>query len=71
MRWQGMEEGWQMDECPHSIGHWSCPMRCKGLADTSLGFSETSGGGFEEKRADLKILGYGLYFWRKNHMIWS
>ena len=22
MRWQGMEEGWQMDECHHSIGHW-------------------------------------------------
>ena len=22
MRWQRMEEGWQMDECHHSIGHW-------------------------------------------------
>ena len=41
MRWQGMEEGWQMDECHHSIGRWSCPMRCEGLADASLGFRET------------------------------
>jgi hypothetical protein len=51
-----MEEGWQMDECLHSIGHWSCPMRCKGLADASLGFWEASGRGFEEGKGDLKRL---------------
>ena len=66
-----MEEGWQMDECHHSIGHWSCPMRCKGLADTSLGFSETSEGGFEEVKEDLERLGCELYFWCKKRMIWS
>ena len=60
MRWQGMEEGWQMDECPHSIGHWSCPMRCKGLADTSSGFWEASGGVFEEVKGFLKRLGCEL-----------
>ena len=50
MRWEAMGEGWQMDECPHSIGHWSLPMRYKGLADTSLGFWETSGGEFEQEK---------------------
>ena len=35
MRWQGMEGGWHMDECHHSIGHWFCPMRCKELSDAS------------------------------------
>ena len=60
MRWQGMEEGWKMDECHHSIGHWFGPMRCKGLSDASLGFWRTSEEGFEEKRGDLKRLDFGL-----------
>jgi hypothetical protein len=55
-----MEEGWQMDECHHSIGHWSCPMRCKGLADTSSGFREASGRVFEEVKGDLERLGCEL-----------
>ena len=66
-----MEEGWQMDECHHSIGHWSCPMRCKGLADTSLGFSETSEGGFEQGKRGLKGIGFGVYLWRKKLRVWS
>jgi len=54
-----MEEGWQMDEYHHSIGQWSCPMRCKGLSNASLGFWRTSGDGFEEERGFLKRLDFG------------
>ena len=54
MRWQGMEEGWKMDECHHSIGHWFCPMRCKGLFDASLGFWKILGGVFEKRMLGLK-----------------
>lgn len=71
MRWQGMEEGWQMDECHHSIGHWFCPMRCKGLSDASLGFWKTSEGRFEQEKVGLKRLGFGVYFWRKKLRVWS
>ena len=43
-RWQWIGEGWLMDECHLPIGHWSCPMRCKGLSDATSGFRETLSG---------------------------
>jgi hypothetical protein len=46
-------------------------MRCKGLADTSLGFSETSEGGFEEVKGGLKRLGFEVHFERKKLRVWS
>lgn len=54
MRWQGMEEGWQIDKCHLPICHWSCPMRFKGLVEANLGLWEASRGGFEKEKGGCK-----------------
>ena len=53
-RWQGMGEGWRMDGCHLPIGHWSCPMKCKGLSDASSGFWKTSRESFKQGKKFLK-----------------
>ena len=59
-RWEGMDEGWQMDEWHHPIGHWSCPMRCKRLPEATSRFWKALSGAFEQGTLELRRRGFEL-----------
>jgi len=66
-----MEEGWQMDECHHSIGHWVLSNEVQGAVRRFIRVLEVFRRRVQTGEGGLKRLGFGIYFWWKTLRVWS